>query len=201
MNSFQLYLRAARGRWRLRMFRWREAGRHRELSIGFACEAAVPVRGGGCGSLRIGRNNIFGFRDAFRFGPGEILLQARDASTVIEIGDRNLINNNVAFVAAERIVIGSGCQIGDLVAIYDSDFHELNPQTRTRSAGPSAPVVIGNNVWLGSRVMVLKGVTIGDNSVVGAMSVVTKSIPANCVAAGNPARVIRRLDESSNPAA
>jgi maltose O-acetyltransferase len=85
------------------------------------------------------------------------------------------------------------CQIGDQVAIYDCDFHEINPSTRDRSYGPTSPVVIGNNVWLGSRVIVLKGVTIGDNSVVGAMSVVTKSIPANCVAAGIPARIIRHI--------
>ena len=196
MNSLQQYFRAAAGRARLRWFRWREAGRHREFSLGFGCEAAVPLRGGGSGTVRVGRNNLFGFRDAFRLGNGEILFQARGAEAVIEIGDRNHISNNVAIVASRRISIGNGCQIGDLVAIYDSDFHELNPATRTRSGGPSAPVVIGNNVWLGSRVMVLKGVSIGDNSVVGAMSVVTKSIPANCVAAGNPARVIRQLDQA-----
>lgn len=142
---------------------------------------------------------MLGFSAAFRLGSGEILLQARDVNAVIEVGDGNWFSNNISIVANERIVIGNGCQIGDLVAIYDSDFHELNPATRTRSGGPSAPVIIGNNVWLGSRVMVLKGVTIGDNSVVGAMSVVTKSIPANCVAAGNPARVIRKLDEGSSP--
>lgn len=55
------------------------------------------------------------------------------------------------------------------------------------------PVTIGNNVWLGSRVMILKGVSIGDNSVIGASSVVTKPIPANCIAAGNPAKIIRYI--------
>ncbi|HEY9175929.1 MAG TPA: DapH/DapD/GlmU-related protein [Verrucomicrobiae bacterium] len=99
----------------------------------------------------------------------------------------------MTLVANERIVIGDGCQIGDQVAIYDCDFHEINPATRNRSCGPTQPVSVGNNVWLGSRVMVLKGVNIGDNSVVAAMSVVTKSIPPNSVAAGVPAKVVRSL--------
>jgi len=190
-------IQALAGWWHLKIFAWTEAGLHRQFVIGPGNKTAVPLRGDGCGTLRIGRNNHFGFRPAFRLGSGEILLQARDAKAVIEIGDGNWFNNNVSLVANERIVVGNGCQIGDLVAIYDCDFHELDPKNRIRSAGPSAPVVIGNNVWLGSRVMVLKGVTIGDNSVVGAMSVVTKSIPANCVAAGNPARVIRSLEDST----
>ncbi|MBP7051983.1 MAG: hypothetical protein KBE65_13295 [Phycisphaerae bacterium] len=80
------------------------------------------------------------------------------------------------------------------MAIYDCDFHEIDPILRNRGPGPNMPVEIGDNVWLGSRVMVLKGVTIGANSVVGAGSIVTTSLPANCVAAGVPARVIRTVD-------
>jgi maltose O-acetyltransferase len=83
--------------------------------------------------------------------------------------------------------------IGDQVTILDCDFHEISPITRMNGVGPIEPVVIGDNVWLGSRVMVLKGVTIGENSVVAAMSVVTKSIPPNSIAVGNPARVIRSI--------
>jgi maltose O-acetyltransferase len=127
-------------------------------------------------------------------GNGEILLQPRSREAEIRIGDDNWFNNNVTIVANERIMVGDNCQIGDQVAIYDCDFHEISPATRNRSPGPTQPVVIGNNVWLGSRVMVLKGVTIGDNSVIGAMSLVTKSIPENCIAAGNPAKVIRSIE-------
>jgi maltose O-acetyltransferase len=60
--------------------------------------------------------------------------------------------------------------------------------------GTIKPVSIGNNVWIGSRVMILKGASIGDNSVIAAMSVVTSAIPANCVAAGVPAKVIRKIE-------
>ena len=93
------------------------------------------------------------------------------------------------------ITIGDCCLIGDQVAVCDCDWHEIDPSHRNRSAGPIRPVAISNNVWLGSRVMVLKGVTIGDNSVVAAARVVTKSIPANCVVAGNPAKYIRTIEQ------
>jgi len=166
----------------------------RSLSIGRGCLFPVPVRiAGGRGDLRIGENNSFGYHMAPLLGSGAILIQPRSRYALIEIGNDNRFNNNITLCANERITIGHMCQIGDQVAIYDCDFHEINPSTRDRSYGPTSPVVIGNNVWLGSRVIVLKGVTIGDNSVVGAMSVVTKSIPANCVAAGIPARIIRHI--------
>ena len=126
-------------------------------------------------------------------GDGGILLQPRHATSVIRIGNNNSFSNNVVVVANERITVGDRCQVGDQVAIYDCDFHEVNPDTRNRSHGRTSPVCIGSNVWLGSRVMILKGVTIGDNSVIGAMSLVTRSIPENCVAAGHPAKVIHSL--------
>lgn len=164
------------------------------VNMGSGTQLQVPLRGSGGGTLSIGRGNVFGYRQAMKLGSGSILLQPRSRESIIEIGDGNLFNNNVAIVANERINIGSNCQIGDLVAIYDCDFHETDPARRNHSPGKTMPVVIGNNVWLGSRVMVLKGVSIGDNSVIGAMSLVTKSIPPNCIAAGNPAKVIRYIE-------
>ena len=93
-----------------------------------------------------------------------------------------------------EITIGNHCRVGEQVTIYDCDFHEVSPEHRNRSCGPVRPVVIEDNVWIGSRSMILKGVVIGQNSVVAAMSVVTKSVPANAVVAGNPARVMRTLN-------
>jgi maltose O-acetyltransferase len=127
-------------------------------------------------------------------GSGEILIQARSPDSEIVVGQGNVWSNNVSIVANQLISIGEDCQIGDGVAIYDCDFHEIDPRHRNRSPGPAAPVCIGNNVLLGSRAMVLKGVTIGDNSVIAAMSVVTKAVPGNSIAAGNPARVIRTFE-------
>ena len=122
------------------------------------------------------------------------MLQARTPEAEIVIGQNTVFNNNTALYAVQSIRIGSRCRIGDFVTIYDTDFHEINPDTRDRSVGPIKPVSIGDNVWIGSRTMVLKGASIGDNSVIGAMSLVVSAIPANCVAAGVPARVIRKIE-------
>jgi maltose O-acetyltransferase len=185
------YFIRIRSEWNFLTFFWLGRAMRKHLDVGKHVLFNVPVRGDGAGTLMIGSHNSFGYRPAFRLGTGEILLQARHPNGIITIGEANVFNNNVSIVSNEQITIGDKCQIGDLVTIYDCDFHEINPATRNRSCGKTKPVCIGNNVWLGSRVMVLKGVTIGDNSVIAAASVVTKSIPANCIAAGNPAKVIR----------
>lgn len=91
----------------------------------------------------------------------------------------------------KNIEIDSNVRIGANVLITDGDAHLDDPR-----AGEVRPVHICKNVWLGMNVTVLKGVTIGENSLIGAGSIVTKSIPANVVAAGNPCKVIRSLDES-----
>ena len=128
-----------------------------------------------------------------KLGNGAILLQARESKARIVIGSKTITSNNISIVANQLIEIGEGCQLGDLVSIYDSDFHEINPLTRNESSGVCSPVLIGQNVWLGSRVVVLKGVQVGNDSVIAAGSVVTKSIPARCLAGGIPARVIREI--------
>ena len=110
----------------------------------------------------------------------------------IHIGDYCLISPGVRISAAQFIRIGDNCMFAANVYISDSDWHGL--YNRIRPFRCTKPVVIENNVWLGERVIVNKGVTIGENSVVGAGSVVTKSIPANSVAAGNPARIIKTLN-------
>ena len=177
----------------LRRFVWLEGPLLKRLQIGAGAQLQVPLRSRGAGCLIVGTGNSFGYEAAPMLGAGDILLQPRQPGAEIRIGDGNWFSNNVSLVANERIVMGNGCQVGDQVAIYDCDFHEIDPATRNRSYGPTFPVSIGNNVWLGSRVMVLKGVTIGDNSVVAAMSVVIESIPANSMAAGVPARVVREI--------
>jgi acetyltransferase-like isoleucine patch superfamily enzyme len=111
-------------------------------------------------------------------------------------------------MADEKIEIGSYCLISWNVGIADSDFHPLEPAQRLidaqalapyfkdRPARPrlkTAPVKIANNVWIGMNAVILKGVTIGENSVVAAGSVVTKSVQPNTVVAGNPAVAVRQL--------
>lgn len=121
------------------------------------------------------------------------MLQARTPNSVIEIGAGVAFSNNVSVVAMEKVVIGSGTLVGDLVTIMDSDFHEIDPSRRRDGTGMVKPVYVGENVWLGSRVIVQKGVSIGNNSIVTPQSVVTRDIPPNCIAGGIPARVIRQI--------
>ena len=117
----------------------------------------------------------------------------------IFIGDNVEINMNCVFLDCNRISIGSYSGIGPGVHIY-TVTHPVNPKERLPENSQfwksyTAPVTIGNNVWIGGGAILLPGVTIGDNSTIGAGSVVTKSIPDNCIAAGNPCRVIRKINE------
>jgi maltose O-acetyltransferase len=158
-----------------------------------SCRFNVPVQINGNGNVTIGADVSLGYRKAPMLGNGKILLQARTPSSHIAIGAGTITSNNVTIISCESISLGQGCQIGDQVMIIDCDFHEVNPETRINSTGGISPVVIGNNVWLGSRVIILKGVQIGDHSVVAAGSIVFSSIPERSLAAGVPARVIRSL--------
>ncbi|MDP2124772.1 MAG: acyltransferase [Parvibaculum sp.] len=110
----------------------------------------------------------------------------------IVIGDHVLISPGTHIVASEEIRIGSNTMMASGCYISDSDWHDT--YDRTAELDKHRPIHIGENVWLGVRAIVGKGVTIGDNSIIGAGAVVTKDIPANCIAAGNPARVVRELD-------
>jgi acetyltransferase-like isoleucine patch superfamily enzyme len=100
------------------------------------------------------------------------------------------INCGTVIACAKRITIGSGAAVARGVFIYDSDHHMLHDKNGART-NDAAPVTIGEHVWIGAGAIILKGVTIGDGAVIGAGAVVTGDVPARCVAAGNPARVIR----------
>ena len=113
------------------------------------------------------------------------------------VGDRVFIGNGCSFGLARRITIGNDCLIAGGVGIQDNDGHPLDPERRLRrepvDPGKVMPVVIEDNVWIGSGSTILKGVTIGKNSIVGAHSVVTKNVPQNTVVVGNPAEVLKKL--------
>jgi acetyltransferase-like isoleucine patch superfamily enzyme len=116
----------------------------------------------------------------------------RDDPAGIRVGDYCLICPGVRMSSAVEIVVGDNCMFATNSYITDSDWHDI--YNRVAIVGKSGPVRIENNVWVGDSAIVCKGVTIGENSVIGAGSVVTSSIPANTIAAGNPARVVRPLD-------
>jgi len=110
----------------------------------------------------------------------------------IEIGDCCLLCPAVRVSAAREIIIGDSCMLAQGAFVTDSDWHGI--YDRGQSVGQSAPVHIGANVWIGDSAIVCKGVTIGENSIVGAGAVVLKDVPANVIVGGNPAVVVKELD-------
>ena len=115
-----------------------------------------------------------------------------DCGMNITVGKHVFINSGCRFQGQAGITIGDGALIGHN-AMMATLNHGKTPDTRRDLTG--APICIGKNVWLGANVTVLPGVTIGDNAVVAAGAVVTKDVPANTVAAGVPARVVRSISE------
>lgn len=107
----------------------------------------------------------------------------------LSIGDHTYINRSASIDCTQEITIGDYCAISDNVQILDSDFHPITYNGKTSAM--SKPVHIGDHVWIGRSAIILKGVTIGDGAIVGAGSVVTRDVPARCLVAGNPARVIK----------
>jgi maltose O-acetyltransferase len=115
-----------------------------------------------------------------------------DYGTYITVGARTFINYNLTALDVAPIVIGEDCQIGPNVQLL-TPVHPLEPQPRRDRLEKARPITIGNNVWLGGGAIICPGVTIGDDSVIGAGAVVTRDIPARRLAVGSPARVIREL--------
>ena len=113
----------------------------------------------------------------------------------IEVGEDFFANYNLVILDVGKVKIGKNAQIAPNVAIYTAG-HPIHPDSRNSGYEYGIPVTIGDNVWLGGNVCIMPGVTIGDNAVIGAGSVVTKDIPSNVIAAGNPCRVIRPITEA-----
>ncbi len=169
--------------------------------------------------VKIGQNSIFigtpevTFKQGSKISIGsEGLFLSRGFSTALSINhpitlrtltskSEIIIGNNVGIsggtiCAAKKITIGDDCMLGADVLIADTDFHSIHPKLRKNndhSNDTAKEVCLMKNVFIGTRSIILKGVTIGENSVIGAGSVVTRSIPSNVIAAGNPCRVIRKI--------
>lgn len=113
----------------------------------------------------------------------------------IEIGDHTGASS-VIISSRSGVRIGKHCNIGGNVRIFDHDFHVLDAEVRRGPRGcddcATKPITIGDDVFIGAQSIILKGVTIGDRAVIGAGSVVTKDVPADSIAAGNPAVVVKR---------
>lgn len=147
----------------------------------------------GKGKISFGKNVQIGVLSSPVFYSHYTYLEAREVSSEIIIGDNVAISNAFSIECNSRVIIENDVLIGSCCSIMDNDGHDLAIDKRNNGNPKMAPIHIQQNVFLGSNVSILKGVTIGKNSIIGNGSVVTKSIPENVIAAGNPAKVIRNL--------
>ena len=115
-----------------------------------------------------------------------------EPDATLSIGDGSYFNYGTSIAAIDHVSIGQNTYMGTYVSITDNAFHELAPERRLERP-ESQPVVIGNNVWIATRVIILPGVTIGDGAAIGAGSIVTKDVPPRSLAIGVPAKVVRAL--------
>lgn len=110
----------------------------------------------------------------------------------IYLGKNFYSNQNLVILDANKVEFGENVFIGPNCGFYTSG-HPLDYETRNKGLEYAKPIKVGNNVWIGGNVCVMPGVTIGDNVVIGAVSVVNKDIPSNCVAVGNPCKLIKEI--------
>jgi len=118
--------------------------------------------------------------------------ESKQSQGHIKIGDNVLLSPGVKIASAESITVGNNCMIAAESYISDCDWHGI--YNRTRPFRCSAAITLKDNVWIGFRSIIGKGITIGENSIVAAGSVVTSDVPANVIVGGNPARVIKQID-------
>lgn len=153
-----------------------------------------PVLFLGPGAIALGAGVQFGWKASPHFYSGYCHVEVARPESLVEVGDCTEFNNNLMIKSeGAGIRIGRDGLFGASIEIFDSDFHDLDSTRRRTGRQRMAPVDIGDNVFVGMGVRVLKGVTIGSDSVIGAGAVVSSAIPAGVIAAGNPAKVIREL--------
>jgi tetrahydrodipicolinate N-acetyltransferase len=218
VSDFRTYRRAM---WALRPARetsarafYRGVLRHRLLArrdiwIGSATvlDGAGRIEVTDGGALRVGLGpfgltsehdtSVIRVRPGARFGVEGIVSLQRGVRVVVDggelvIGHATNVNGLTKILVAESVRIGRDCTVSWDVQILDNDFHAITVDGEARPA--VAPVRIGDRVWIGTRALVLKGVTIGDGAVVAAGAVVTRDVPAGAIVAGTPAKVVGRVD-------
>lgn len=141
-------------------------------------------------NIHIGKNVVMVGADGFKTTLTTVSMGGKEGSIVI--GDNVLVMNGVRISSASRIEIGDDCMLANFCYITDADWHDI--YDRTSSPGGTAPIILEKGVWIGDSAIICKGVRIGENSIVGAGSVVRKDVPSNVVVIGNPAQVVKKLD-------
>lgn len=156
--------------------------------------AITPVLCEGRGYIKVGKQVYFGFEEDTDFWNSIVFLNPRHPESFIKIGDETRICNHFTAISeGPGIEIGSHVLIGTRVSIMDSDFHAIAPDQRIKGIPKMGKVTIADNVWIGDQVTILKGTSIGKNSIVAAGAVVLGEFPANVIIGGVPAKVIRNI--------
>lgn len=158
-----------------------------KLIVGYGDGAIARFTHTGC-NINLMQHSRLVLNGNSKIGLGSALTLEEGA--VFEIGNSTYISAGATLRSAQKISIGDQCAISWNVTILDSDFHEYTLEDGSLSV-KTKEVKIGNNVWIGNNVLILKGVTIGDNAIIAAGSVVTKSVPHGTIVAGNPAKIIK----------
>jgi acetyltransferase-like isoleucine patch superfamily enzyme len=159
------------------------------VGTGFQMEHLPYIHG--TGKIVLGDNVCFGGKPAFIFG------NRGEGVPEVVICDYTFIGHNTAFVVSSSVRVGKHCLLAGEVRISDYDGHPIDADRR-RAGEPAPvesirPVVIGDDVWIGNNAIILKGVHIGDRSIVGAGAVVTRDVPPDVIVAGNPARIVKTI--------
>ena len=141
-------------------------------------------------NISIGRNVVIVGADGAKTRLTTVKLGDREGA--ISIGDNVLVMNGVRLSSASRIEIGDDCMLANYCYLTDADWHDVH--NRIMPIGKTAPIILERGAWIGDSAIICKGVRIGENSVVGAGAVVTKDVPPNVVVAGNPARIVKRIN-------
>ncbi len=139
-------------------------------------------------TIRMYQDSVFHVKGRVKLGPGVGVVTGPNAK--LTIGDNTYITASSVVYCAREIEIGRDCAIAWGTSIMDTDFHHIYYADGTQNELTS-PVRIGDKVWIGCNTTILKGVTIGDNAVIGANTLVNRDVPPNCLAAGNPMRIIQ----------
>lgn len=178
--------------WRGHRLQWQARLYRGKVSLGQQITIQHPVRFQGRGRLVIANGVSLGFELA---GASNIpiLLQPREPEAEIILEEGCVVMNGCELIARTSIRVGRRTLIGPHTWITDADFHGLAPELR-HTPGKSSPVIIEENVWIGAKAVILKGVRIGSNAVVAAGCVVSKDVPPGMIVAGNPMKIIGNVD-------
>lgn len=155
--------------------------------------AHQPVLCNGLGKLKFGENVNFGVVNSPQFYNSYAYIEARNKNATIIFGSNVHINNGFSIISEKRISIGSNVLIGHNCQITDSNFHDLDKNKRHETDPFPLDVIIGDKVFVGNNVIILKGVEIGENTVIANGSLVTKSFPKNVIIGGVPAKTLKDL--------